>query len=89
MLYTNVIRKRPVRKPRKIWNNAVDIESREIPKVRSWKTESPDRSLEASFKGNQGSILGCHAIDIEDYAIFSLIYTLSKLWSINTESVGM
>jgi hypothetical protein len=39
------IRKRPVGKPRKRWINAVEIDSREILKVRNWKRESLDRQV--------------------------------------------
>jgi hypothetical protein len=34
---SNIIGKRPVAKPGKIWVNAMAIDSREILKVRNWK----------------------------------------------------
>jgi hypothetical protein len=37
--------KRPVGKPRKRWINAVEIDSKEIFKVRNWKRESLDRQV--------------------------------------------
>jgi hypothetical protein len=39
------IGKRPVGKPRKRWINEVEIDSREILKVRNWKRESLDRQV--------------------------------------------
>jgi hypothetical protein len=45
ILESNFIGKRPVSKPRKRWINAVEIESREILKVRNWKRESQDRQV--------------------------------------------
>jgi hypothetical protein len=37
--------KRPVDKPRKRWINAVEIDSREILKVRNWEREYPERQV--------------------------------------------
>jgi hypothetical protein len=39
------IGKRPVGEPKKRWINAVEIDSREILKVRKWKRESLDRQV--------------------------------------------
>jgi hypothetical protein len=45
ILESNFIGKRPVGKPRNRWINAVEIDSREILKVRNWKRESLDRQV--------------------------------------------
>jgi hypothetical protein len=45
ILESNFIRKRPVGKPRKRWINAVEIDSREILKVRNWKREAINRQV--------------------------------------------
>jgi hypothetical protein len=45
ILESNFIGKRPVGKPRKRWINAVEIDSREILKVRNWKRESLNRQV--------------------------------------------
>jgi hypothetical protein len=45
ILESNSFGKRPVGKPRKRWINAVEIDSREILKVRNWKRESLDRQV--------------------------------------------
>jgi hypothetical protein len=45
ILESNFIGKRPVGKPRKRWVNAVEIDSREILKVRNWKRESLDKRV--------------------------------------------
>lgn len=42
---SNFIEKRPVGKQRKIWVNAVEIDSREILKLRNWKRESLERKI--------------------------------------------
>jgi hypothetical protein len=45
ILESNIIGKRPVRKPRERWVNEMEIYSREILKVRNWKRESLDRQV--------------------------------------------
>jgi hypothetical protein len=45
ILESNFIGKRPVGKPRKRWINAVEIDSKEILKLRNWKRESEDRQV--------------------------------------------
>jgi hypothetical protein len=45
ILESNFIGKRPVDKPRKRWINAVEIDSKEILKVRNWKRESQVRQV--------------------------------------------
>jgi hypothetical protein len=45
ILESNFIGKRPVDKPRKRWIKAVEIDSKEILKVRIWKRESQDRQV--------------------------------------------
>jgi hypothetical protein len=45
ILESNLIGKKPVGKPRKIWINAVEIDSKDILKVRNWKRESQDRQV--------------------------------------------
>jgi hypothetical protein len=45
ILESNFIGKRPIDKPRKRWINAVEIDSKEILKVRNWKRESQDRQV--------------------------------------------
>jgi hypothetical protein len=45
ILECNIIGKTPVGKPRKRWVNAVEIDNREILKVRNWKRESVDRKV--------------------------------------------
>jgi hypothetical protein len=49
VLESNFIGKRPVGKPRKRWINAVEIDRREILKVRNWKRESQDRQVWRSY----------------------------------------
>jgi hypothetical protein len=56
-----IVGKRPVGKPRKRWVNAVEIDSREVLKVRI----SRQASLEASLQGGQGSTSGSRAIGEE------------------------
>jgi hypothetical protein len=64
ILESNIIGKRPVGKPRKIWVNAMEIDSREILKVRNWKRESPDREVwRRHLKEAKAS--GCLAIEEE------------------------
>jgi hypothetical protein len=43
ILESNIIGKRPVGKPRKSWVNSVEIDSREILKMRNWRRESLDK----------------------------------------------
>jgi hypothetical protein len=45
ILESNFIGKRPVAKPRKRWINEVEVDSKEILKVRNWKRESQDRQV--------------------------------------------
>jgi hypothetical protein len=45
ILESNIIGKRTVGKPRKTWINAVEIDSKEILKVRNCKRESLDRQV--------------------------------------------
>jgi hypothetical protein len=42
ILECNFIGKRPVGKPRERWINAVEIDSKEMLKVRNWKREYQD-----------------------------------------------
>jgi hypothetical protein len=52
ILVSDIIGKRPVGNLRKRWVNAVEMDSREILKVRAWTRESVDRKiLEEPFKG--------------------------------------
>jgi hypothetical protein len=45
ILESNFIGKRPVGKPRKRWINAVEIDSKEILKVKNWIREALDRQV--------------------------------------------
>ena len=43
LLYTRIHGKRPVGRPRRRWEDAVDEDAREILKVRSWRRMAADR----------------------------------------------
>jgi hypothetical protein len=44
-LKKDIIREEPVGKPKERWVNIVEIENREVLKVRNWKRESLDRQV--------------------------------------------
>jgi hypothetical protein len=63
ILDSNIVGNRPVEKPRKRWVNAVEIDIREILKVRNWRRESLDKQVRRRHsKEGKGSTSGSGAI---------------------------